>query len=141
MKCIKRCGMTLALLCCGGLFSALSAADFSKKSDDELIKLSGSVKAVDFPDYKIEIAKRIKQKSDKDAQVFKEELKAQYEKATENMKVKELREYRKATGEAMKKRVSTMSKKERKELGFCEVKDKKDKNAKKGKDCHKTCRY
>lgn len=117
----------LSALLCGNVF----AADFSKKSDSELIKLSGTVKVEDFVDYQLEIAKRIKKKSEKDAKAFREKLKEQYEKATENLTVKEWREYKKATHEEMKKRWEKMSEKERKESGlpfkhFDKAKDKKD---------------
>lgn len=106
--------MTLSALLC----ATLNAADYSKKSDTELIKLSGSVKVEDFPDYHIEISKRLKKKSEKDAKAFREKLKAQYEKATENMVVKQLREYKKATHEALQKRISSMSVKELQESGL-----------------------
>ena len=112
---IKLCVMVIA---CGGLLCGLNAADFSKKSDTDLIKLSGVVKVEDFPDYKIEVTKRLKKKSSKDAQAFREKLKIQYEKATENMSVKELRAYKKATHEAMEKRISSMSAQELKESGL-----------------------
>ena len=92
-----------------GSLVCANAADFSKKSDKELISLSGVVKVEEFADYELEIAKRMKAKSEKEAQ---------YEKATENMSVKEYREYKKATHEAMKKRVENMSEKELKESGL-----------------------
>ncbi len=101
-----------------GSLVCANAADFSKKSDKELISLSGIVKVEEFADYELEIAKRMKAKSEKEAKDFREKLKAQYEKATENMSVKEYREYKKATHEAMKKRVENMSEKELKESGF-----------------------
>lgn len=118
---IKLCVMVIA---CGGLLcGTLNAADFSKKSDTDLIKLSGVVKVEDFPDYKIEVTKRLKKKSSKDAQDFREKLKIQYEKATENMSVKELRAYKKATHEAMEKRISSMSVQELKESGLKEYRN------------------
>ena len=101
-----------------GSLVCANAADFSKKSDKELISLSGVVKVEEFADYELEIAKRMKAKSEKEAKDFREKLKAQYEKATENMSVKEYREYKKATHEAMKKRVEKMSEKELKESGL-----------------------
>lgn len=100
------------------LSSGAFAADFSKKSESELIKLSGSVKADEFADYELEVAKRLKKMSEKDMKAFKEKLHAQYDKATENMSVKQWREYRKATHEAMKKRIDSMSKEELKESGL-----------------------
>lgn len=111
---LKICVLAMAF---GGLL-CVNAADFSKKSDKELIALSGVVKVEEFADYELEIAKRIKAKSEKEAKDFREKLKAQYEKATENMSVKQYREYKKATHEAMKKRVEKMSEKELKESGL-----------------------
>ena len=100
-----------ALMCVG-----VNAADFSKKSDSELIALSGKVKVEEYVDYKLEVGKRMKAKSEKEAKEFGKKLKEQFEKATENMSVKQLREYRKATHEAMEKHLSKLSEKEKKEL-------------------------
>ncbi len=75
-------------------------------------------KVEEFADYQIEIAKRLKKKSEKEAKAFKEKLKAQYEKATDNLTVKQLREYKQATHEAMKKRIESMSVKELQESGL-----------------------
>ncbi|RDU60752.1 DUF1104 domain-containing protein [Helicobacter marmotae] len=116
MKRFQLCVVATALS--AFLCSAIFAADFSKTSEADLIKLSGVVKVEDFADYQIEIAKRLKKKSEKDAQAFKEKLKAQYEKATENLSVKQLREYKKSTQEAMKKRIESMSVKELQESGL-----------------------
>lgn len=111
----------------------LVAADFSKKSEADLINLSGKVKVSDFADYQLEISKRLKNKNEKDAQDFRQKLKVQYEKATENMTVKQLREYQKATKEEMNKRIQSMSVKEFKESGlyshkYLGTKCKKDKH-------------
>ena len=115
MRCVKPIGaLALSALLCG----TLGAADFSKKSDAELINLSGIAKVEEFADYQIEIAKRLKKKSEKEAKAFKEKLKAQYEKATDNLTVKQLREYKQATHEAMKKRIESMSVKELQESGL-----------------------
>ncbi len=117
MKLTRTLKVGILAVAFGSLVCA-NAADFSKKSDKELISLSGVVKAEEFADYELEIAKRMKAKSEKEAKDFREKLKAQYEKATENMSVKEYREYKKATHEAMKKRVENMSEKELKESGL-----------------------
>ena len=104
MKTLRICVLT-------GILSAavcVNATDFSKKSDAELIKLAGTVSVADYPDYKIEISKRLKAKSEKDAKTFHEKLHAQQEKATENMTLKAWREYKKATHEAMEKRMEKM---------------------------------
>lgn len=122
MKNIRKILLTSAMGVC--LCGWLNAADFSKHTEDELIKLSGSVKVADYPDYKIEVIKRTKQMKEKDAQSFKEKLKAQYEKATENMKVKELRAYEKSAREAMKKKIDSMTAKEIKEAGLDKFKHK-----------------
>lgn len=100
------------------LGSCVYAADFSKKSDNELVQLSGSVKVGEFVDYQLEVAKRLKKMAQKDMQAFKEKLHAQYEKATESMNVKQWREYKKATYEAMKKHIDGLSKKELEESGL-----------------------
>lgn len=111
---LKTCLMAVAF---GGVVCA-HAADFSKKSDSEIIKLSGIVKVEEFVDYELEVAKRLKSKAQKEAKEFKEKLKAQYEKATENLSVKQYREYREATHEAMKKYIDKLSEKELKESGL-----------------------
>lgn len=125
MKNIRKILLTSVMGVC--LCGWLNAADFSKHTEDELIKLSGSVKVADYPDYKIEIIKRAKQMKEKDAQSFKEKLKAQYEKATENMKVKELRAYEQSAREAMKKKIDTMTVKELKESGLDKFKNRNKK--------------
>ncbi|TLD97763.1 DUF1104 domain-containing protein [Helicobacter jaachi] len=131
---VKVC--VIAALFCG---VGVNAADFSKKSDDDLVKLSGVVKVEEFVDYELEVAKRLKAKSEKDAQAFKEKLKTQFEKATENLTVKQLREYRKATREAMQKHIEKMSAKELKESGLHARGCKDCKKDKEGKDKEKSC--
>ncbi len=51
-------GSVLSALLC----SNLNAADFSSRSDAELVKLSGIVKVEEFVDYELEVAKRLKSK-------------------------------------------------------------------------------
>ncbi|AAP78252.1 DUF1104 domain-containing protein [Helicobacter sp. MIT 03-1614] len=124
-------GSVLSALLC----SNLNAADFSSRSDAELVKLSGIVKVEEFVDYELEVAKRLKSKTEKEAKEFKSKLKEQYEKATEKLSVKQYREYKKATREAMKKHLEKMSSKERKESGLMACGDFKDSKGKKAL-CH-----
>lgn len=105
--------------------SLLNAADFSKSSDKDLIKVAGIVSIEDYADYKLEIIKRMKAKKEKDAKKFRDQLHAQMEKNTENLTLKEWRAYQKATKEALESKIKSLSEQEKKELGFD-----KDKHAK-----------
>lgn len=95
-------------------------ADFSKKKDDDLVKLQGTFKDKidDAVDLQLEIKKRITKMSEKNKPKYMEKLKEAYEKATDGWTVKELREHEKAVREGVKARVEKMSDKEKKEYGF-----------------------
>ncbi|MWV62894.1 DUF1104 domain-containing protein [Helicobacter saguini] len=94
---------------CAGLCGILMAEDYSKKSNDELVKLHGSVKnASDAADLKIEIKKRIDKMDEKVRKDFIDKLKASYEKNTENMSVKEFRAYESSVKKELKAKMEKL---------------------------------
>lgn len=91
-------GIAISIIASGMVF----AADFSSKSNDELINMAGKVSASDAKDYFGEIEKRTDEMTVKEAKAFKEKLKAQEDKVFENMKVKDVKAYKKSIHENMK---------------------------------------
>ncbi|MDE6885569.1 MAG: DUF1104 domain-containing protein [Helicobacteraceae bacterium] len=90
---------SIATLALSGI---LFAADYSKVSNDELIKMSGSVQPKDMLDYKIEVGKRVDEMTMKDANEFKNKIREQEKQVYDNMKVKDFKARQKAIMEAMK---------------------------------------
>lgn len=101
--------LILSLALVGALVSNALSADYSKASNEELIKLSGKVTPKDYPDYRIEIHKRIQEMKVKDARIFREKLKESRDNAFENMTHNEYQEYKRATCLEMRKRLDSMS--------------------------------
>ncbi|PAF42510.1 DUF1104 domain-containing protein [Helicobacter sp. 11S02596-1] len=93
-------------------------ADFSKQSNDDLIKMSGVVAPKDFPDYKIELHKRMQTMTKEQAKDFHKKLEEAMEKNTDKMTLKEFRERKQAIKKAMEEKRKTMTKKELKESGL-----------------------
>ncbi|PAF46390.1 hypothetical protein BKH46_07945 [Helicobacter sp. 12S02634-8] len=108
-----------AMILAGAVCASLSfGADFSKQSNEELIKMAGTVAPADAPDYKIEIHKRMKTMKKEEAKKFHEQLEEAMQKNTDSMTLKEFRERREAIKQAMDAKIKTMSKKELKESGL-----------------------
>lgn len=98
--------------------SVVFAADFSKTSEKELIELSGKVAPKDYPDYKIELHKRILEMKVKDAKEFQQKLRNAKKEAFEKNTPKQNREYQKNIRIEVQKRLDTMSIKEARESGL-----------------------
>ncbi|MCL9823028.1 DUF1104 domain-containing protein [Helicobacter colisuis] len=94
------------------------AADFSKKSNDELINLSGKVTPKDYPDYKMEIHKRTQKMTLKEGRDFRKQLRDKRQSVYEQMTLKEYREYQDAIAKETAKRIDSMSEKEAYESGL-----------------------
>lgn len=114
-------GLGMAVLASIFALSIAYGADYSKKSESELIKLNGTLKKVeDAVDLRLEIKKRIAKMDDKQKPDFVKKLKDSYEKNTGDMKVKDLRKLEEDTKEAFAKRIQKLSDAEKKELGLSE---------------------
>ena len=96
-------------------------ADFSKQTNDELVKLSGTIDPKDVLDYKKEIDKRVNNMTGNDAKAFKEKIKAQQDKVYGEMKVKDLKQRKEAIFNAIKEQCS-------KDPASCPKPPKMDKN-------------
>ncbi|WP_297812622.1 DUF1104 domain-containing protein [uncultured Helicobacter sp.] len=108
--------LSLALI--GTLTSALFGADYSKTSNEELIKLSGKVAPKDYPDYKMEIHKRMQEMKVKDAREFRDRLREAHWNACDNMTQKEHQAYHNAIHLEMQKHLSSMSESQARESGL-----------------------
>ncbi|WP_082807875.1 DUF1104 domain-containing protein [Helicobacter himalayensis] len=112
-------GLTMAVLASVFALGVAYGADYSKKSESELIKLNGTLKKIeDAVDLKLEIKKRIAKMDDKQKPEFVKKLKESYEENTAEMKVKDLRKLERETKEAFAKRIQKLSDAEKKELGL-----------------------
>ena len=90
----KMANVLLSSLVCMSLSSLAFAEDFSKKTNDELISLNGTLKkAEDAADLAVESMKRAKDMGEKARKEFKQKLKESWDKNTEKLSVKEFREY------------------------------------------------
>lgn len=79
---------------CVGLCGVMMAEDFSKKSNDELVRLHGYIKQPsDAADLKLELKKRIESMDGRAKKEFVEKLKDSYNKNTENMTLRDFRKY------------------------------------------------
>ncbi|WP_300842707.1 DUF1104 domain-containing protein, partial [Helicobacter sp. UBA3407] len=95
--------LSLALI--STLISGALAADYSKASNEELIKLSGKVAPKDYPDYRMEIHKRMQEMKVKDARVFRDRLRESHQNAYGNMTHKEYLEHHNALCEEVQRRL------------------------------------
>lgn len=95
------------------------AADYSKNSDDELIKLNnGKLKAADAADLKLEVIKRANKLEGEAKKAFLDKVKAAYDKATENFKVKDFRAYEESVRKEFKAKIDALSEEAKKEFGI-----------------------
>ncbi|PAF49377.1 hypothetical protein BKH41_01540 [Helicobacter sp. 12S02232-10] len=93
-------------------------ADFSKKSNDDLVQMAGIVAPKDVPDYKIELNKRMKTMKKDEAMKFHQKLEEAMKKNTDNMTLKEFRERREAVKKAIDAKKKTMTKEQLKASGL-----------------------
>ncbi|PAF49734.1 DUF1104 domain-containing protein [Helicobacter sp. 13S00477-4] len=113
----------LAYIVLAGILSTSVAfgADFSKKTNDELVKMAGTIAPKDAPDYRIELHKRFKTMKKPEAKKFHEALEQAMEKNTETMTLKEFRERKEAIKKAMDERRKTMTKQQIKDSGLARM--------------------
>lgn len=136
----------LKLLLLGSLCSFVVGADFSKKSNDELINLSGIVNPKDEFDYKQEIKKRIKEMTKEERSNFRSKLMSKQNEVYDNMKVKDFKARNKEIKDERNKRCKENkelcpSEKIHKMCGKCEMKNKEnsDKSDYKMQSKNETC--
>ncbi|MDE7175379.1 MAG: DUF1104 domain-containing protein [Helicobacter sp.] len=108
----------LSLALAGTLVSGALAADYSKASNEELIKLSGKVAPKDYPDYRMEIHKRMQEMKVKEAREFRDRLRESHQNAYSNMTHKEYLEHHNALCAEVQKRLDTMSESQAIESGL-----------------------
>ncbi|WP_343353406.1 DUF1104 domain-containing protein [Helicobacter mastomyrinus] len=113
--------VTKILLVAALAFSFGYGIDLSKKKDDDLVKLQGTLKGEDAVDLALEVRKRVAKMSEKNKPKYMEKVKAAFEKATDSWNAKELRAYKKALKEGVKARVEKMSDADKKAYGFDEA--------------------
>ena len=94
--------------------SVTLAADFSKKSNEELVNLSGKVAPKDYPDYRMEIHKRMQKMEIQEGRDFADNLRKNAQSNYDKMTMKEYREYRKET----EKRIDSMTREEARDSGL-----------------------
>ncbi|PAF53406.1 hypothetical protein BKH42_06210 [Helicobacter sp. 13S00482-2] len=111
----KFVSMVLAAAFCASL---AFGASFSKTSNDDLIKMAGTVAPKDVPDYRIELHKRMKTMKQDEAKTFHQKLEASMKKNTEKMSVKDMRARREAIKKAMDEKIKGMTKEQIKESGL-----------------------
>ncbi len=100
--------------------SCAFAADYSKISNEGLIDLAGKVTPQDYPDYKMEIYKRVLDMKVKDAQVFYDNLCNARKKAYESMTFNQMRDYRDSVRLEIDRRLEDMTIQEGYESGLLE---------------------
>lgn len=108
----------LSLALVGALASSVFATDYSKTSNEELIKMSGKVAPKDYPDYRMEIHKRMQNMKVKDAGEFGDKLREAHWSVCGNMTQKEHQEYHDAIHQEMQKRLNSMSEAKARESGL-----------------------
>ncbi|WP_367759749.1 sialic acid-binding protein [Helicobacter pylori] len=85
------------------LFVALNAKDFSKTSDEDLVKMAGVVAPQDIVDYTKELKKRMEKMPEDKRKAFHKQLHEYATKNTDNMTVADFEARQKAVKEALKK--------------------------------------
>ncbi|AVV96246.1 zinc ABC transporter substrate-binding protein [Helicobacter pylori] len=85
------------------LFVALNAKDFSKTSDEDLVKMAGVVAPQDIVDYTKELKKRMEKMPEDKRKAFHKQLHEYAVKNTDNMTVADFEARQKAVKEALKK--------------------------------------
>lgn len=109
----------IGLFIMGSLAASLAfSADFSKKSNDEILNLAKSVKAQDQADLIIEMKKRINEMKYKDAKVFHQQFKSNLRENISKLSPQERSQRRVIVQEDMQKLTDEMSGKEIRELNL-----------------------
>lgn len=109
----------ISMVLAGALCASLAlAADFSKKSNDDLVKMAGTVAPKDVPDYRMELHKRVKAMKKEDAKAFHQKFEASMKKNTEKISVKDMRARRAAVKKAIDEKTKGMTKEQIKESGL-----------------------
>ncbi|WP_273898751.1 sialic acid-binding protein [Helicobacter pylori] len=85
------------------LFVALNAKDFSKTSDEDLVKMAGVVAPQDIVDYTKELKKRMEKMPEDKRKAFHKQLHEYATKNTDSMTVADFEARQKAIKEALKK--------------------------------------
>ncbi len=85
------------------LFVALNAKDFSKTSDEDLVKMAGVVAPQDIVDYTKELKKRMEKMPEDKRKAFHKQLHEFATKNTDKMTVADFEARQKAVKEALKK--------------------------------------
>ncbi len=85
------------------LFVALNAKDFSKTSDEDLVKMAGVVAPQDIVDYTKELKKRMEKMPEDKRKAFHKQLHEYAVKNTDSMTVADFEARQKAIKEALKK--------------------------------------
>ncbi|PUD70080.1 sialic acid-binding protein [Helicobacter pylori] len=85
------------------LFVALNAKDFSKTSDEDLVKMAGVVAPQDIVDYTKELKKRMEKMPEDKRKAFHKQLHEYATKNTDKMTVADFEARQKAVKEALKK--------------------------------------
>ena len=113
--------------------SVLAAADFSKNSNQSLIDMAGNVAPKDYPDYKMEVHKRMQKMTKEEAKDFKDKMRTQSQKVNDTRTLKEFRERKEAIAQAIEEKTKNMTPEELQKSGLAphknmgKAKDKKDK--------------
>lgn len=84
--------------------SMLFAADFSSKSNDELVSLAGSVSKEDIVSYVSEIENRIVKMNEKEAIEFRNKLQSQEQQAVSKMSDAQKAQYKQDIDKALRDR-------------------------------------
>ncbi|PZT47935.1 hypothetical protein B6S12_06360 [Helicobacter valdiviensis] len=109
----------MAILLSGILGAGFAyAVDFSKVNNQQLIDMAGTVKPKDYPDYRIEVNKRIQEMKVSEAREFREKMRLQARSVYDKMSVAEHRAYRDSIREEMDKKIQGMSEREFRESGL-----------------------
>ncbi|EAH6868410.1 DUF1104 domain-containing protein [Campylobacter lari] len=109
----------VSLFIVGSLAASFAlGADFSKKSNDEILNLAKSVKAQDQADLVIEMKKRMNEMKYKDAKDFHQQFRANLHENISKLSTQERNQRRAIVQEDMQKLTDEMSGKEIRELNL-----------------------
>ncbi|HIA7122352.1 DUF1104 domain-containing protein [Campylobacter lari] len=109
----------VSLFIVGSLAASFAiGADFSKKSNDEILNLAKSVKAQDQADLVIEMKKRMNEMKYKDAKDFHQQFRANLHENISKLSTQERNQRRTIVQEDMQKLTDKMSGKEIRELNL-----------------------
>ncbi|EAJ0339905.1 DUF1104 domain-containing protein [Campylobacter lari] len=109
----------VSLFIVGSLAASFAiGADFSKKSNDEILNLAKSVKAQDQADLVIEMKKRMNEMKYKDAKDFHQQFRANLHENISKLSTQERNQRRTIIQEDMQKLTDEMSGKEIRELNL-----------------------